>query len=205
MRDIDKALTDIGEIRNRIAAGTAFRGYGPLAVGATGLVGLLTALAQSIWLPNPEANPVAFVSLWLGAAVFSSIIVFIEMLGRSRRFHSSLADTMIHQAAEQFTPATAASIALPLLLLRVAPDTIWVMPGLWQLFVCLGLFASVRTLPRGIALVGGWYFLSAFSSLMLASTTHSLSPWLMGVPFFVGQSLMAAVLYFAAGEGDGEI
>ena len=29
MRDLDKALADILAIRNQIAAGTAFRGYGP--------------------------------------------------------------------------------------------------------------------------------------------------------------------------------
>jgi hypothetical protein len=204
MHDLDKALSEIVEIRSQIAAGTAFRGYGPLAVGLTGVAGFLTALVQAVWLPAPDANPTAFVSLWLVAAVFSAVLVNIEMQGRSRRFHSSLADTMIHQAMEQFTPAAAASIALPLLLLRIAPGSLWMLPGLWQLFVCLGLFASLRTLPRGIALVGGWYFLTAFACLMLASRDHLLSPWLMGVPFLIGQSLMAAVLYFSAGENDDE-
>jgi len=36
MRDLDKALADIGEIRSQIAAGTAFRGYGPATMAATG-------------------------------------------------------------------------------------------------------------------------------------------------------------------------
>ena len=39
MSDIDKALSDIVEIRSRIAAGTAFRGYGPLAIAVTGGIG----------------------------------------------------------------------------------------------------------------------------------------------------------------------
>ena len=36
MRDLDKALADIFAIRSQIAAGTAFRGYGPATVAATG-------------------------------------------------------------------------------------------------------------------------------------------------------------------------
>jgi hypothetical protein len=31
-----------------------------------------------------------------------------------------------------------------------------------------------------------------------------LSPWMMGLPFTVGQSLMAAILYVASGETDAE-
>ena len=35
MRDLDKALADIIAIRSQLAAGTAFRGYGPAAIAAT--------------------------------------------------------------------------------------------------------------------------------------------------------------------------
>jgi hypothetical protein len=59
-------------------------------------------------------------------------------------------------------------------------------------------------LPRGIALVGGWYFVSGFACLLWAGTTHSLSPWLMGAPFFTGQLLMAAILHFSADGRDEE-
>ena len=45
MSDLDKALADIFAIRSQIAAGTAFRGYGPAAVAATGGLALLTAIA----------------------------------------------------------------------------------------------------------------------------------------------------------------
>ena len=41
MRDLDKALADIIAIRSQIAAGTAFRGYGPATVAATGGVALV--------------------------------------------------------------------------------------------------------------------------------------------------------------------
>ncbi|MGA7712626.1 MAG: hypothetical protein WCA81_12040 [Rhizomicrobium sp.] len=204
MRDLDKALADILEIRSQIAAGTAFRGYGPAAISITGLLGFVTALTQSIWLSDPNATPVLFIAEWIATAIVAGIVIRIEMQGRSRRLHSGLADAMIHQAIEQFRPAIAASLFMPLLFLRFAPQSVWMLPGLWQLFVSLGIFASVRTLPRSMTLAGGWYFLTGFLSLVLASQSHALSPWLMGLPFLGGQLLMASILYFSTGDADGE-
>jgi hypothetical protein len=204
MRDINKALSDIGEIRTQIAAGTSFRGYGPATIVITGVIGLATAIAQSVFRILPDTTPAFFVWSWVGAGLLSAALVRIEMQGRSRRHHSSLADTMIAQAIEQFLPAAAACLFIPIFLLRFEPRVLWTMPGLWQLFVSLGIFASVRTLPRNIIMVAGFYFVSAFASLLLADSNHALSPWLMGVPFLAGQMLMAAILYFSAGESDDE-
>jgi uncharacterized membrane protein (DUF485 family) len=66
------------------------------------------------------------------------------------------------------------------------------------------VFASVRSLPRTVAFGGAFYFLAGFTVLMLASQGHTLSPWTMGLPFAVGQLLMAAILYFATGADDAE-
>ena len=205
MRDINKALSDILEIRTQIAAGTAFRGYGPAAIAITGLIGIATAAVQSLFLPPLDAAPNTFVWIWIGAGLLSAAVVRIEMQGRSRRHHSSLADAMINQAIEQFLPAAAASLFLPIFLLRFAPQLMWMMPGLWQLFVSLGIFASVRSMPRSMNLAGGWYFVCGFVSLLLCDRNHALSAWLMGVPFLGGQLLVAAILYLSRGESDGEI
>ena len=56
MRDLDKALADILAIRSQIAAGTAFRGYGPATIAATGGVALLTAILQFLWLDDPTGQ-----------------------------------------------------------------------------------------------------------------------------------------------------
>lgn len=204
MRDLDKALADIFAIRSQIAAGTAFRGYGPATVAATGGVALLTAILQFLWLDDPTDRPIAFFAGWVAAALLSAALIWIEMQARSRRHHSGLADAMIRQAVEQFLPAGVASVLLASLLWKFAPETLWMLPGLWQVLVSLGVFASVRSLPRSIALGGAWYFVAGFAVLLHASQTHALSPWTMGLPFVVGQLLMAALLYFASGESDAE-
>ena len=69
------------------------------------------------------------------------------------------------------------------MLWKFAPESLWLLPGLWQVLVSLGVFASVRSLPRTVALAGAWYFVAGFTVLLLASQSHTLSPWTMGLPF----------------------
>jgi hypothetical protein len=204
MTDLDKALADIGAIRSQIAAGTAFRGYGPAAMFATGGVALITAILQAFLLADPSGSPLTFLFGWAAAALVSSALIWIEMQARSRRHHSGLADVMIHQAVEQALPAGIAGLLLAVMLWKYAPETLWMLPGLWQILVSLGIFASVRTLPRSVAFAAAWYFVAGFAVLLLASQSHILSPWTMGLPFAIGQSLMATILYFASGDADVE-
>ena len=204
MRDLDKALADIFAIRSQIAAGTAFRGYGPAALAGTAALALITTILQSLWLDDPNNHLLAFFLGWIATALASGIVIGLEMRARSRRHHSGLADAMIHQAVEQFVPAAVAGALLAVTLWQFAPGTIWMLPGLWQILVSLGIFASVRMLPRTVALVGAWYFVSGFSVLALTSESLSVSPLTMGLPFVVGQLLMAVVLRFASGEDDVE-
>jgi hypothetical protein len=204
MSDLDKALADIIVIRSQIAAGTAFRGYGPAAMAVTGGIALATSILQSVLLGNPTGSPLAFLLGWAAAALLSLVVIWIEMLARSRRHHSGLADAMIHQAVEQALPAGVAGLLLAVMLWKFAPEALWMLPGLWQILVSLGTFASVRSLPRTVALAGAWYFVAGFSVLLLASQSHALSPWTMGLPFVIGQSLMAAILYFASGDANAE-
>ena len=176
MRDLDKALADIFAIRSQIAAGTAFRGYGPAAIAATGGLALITAVAQYLWLDDPSGQAVNFFAGWAATALVSAAIIGVEMRARSRRHHSGLADAMIHQAVEQFLPAGAAGALLAVVLWKFAPETLWMLPGLWQLLVSLGISASARSLPRTVMLGAAWYFVAGFMTLMLASRTMHCRP-----------------------------
>jgi hypothetical protein len=204
MADLDKALADILAIRNQLAVGTAFQGYGPTAVAATALVALIVTLLQFLWLGDPTGHPLRFFLGWTAAALVSAAMIFVEMRARSRRHHSGLADVMVQQAVEQFLPAGVAGLLLAVMLWKFAPETLWLLPGLWQVLVSLGIFASARSLPRGVASVGAWYFVAGFTVLLIGSVNHTLSPWTMGLPFAIGQLLMAGLLHIASEETDAE-
>ncbi|WP_419952574.1 hypothetical protein [Methylobacterium sp.] len=202
MSDLDRALADIVAIRAQLARGDAFCGFGPSAIAATGVLALGTTLAQHVWLDDPTEQPLLFLGGWIVTALASAGLIGAEMRARSRRDHAGLTDTAIVNAVEQFLPAGAAGACLALVLVQVSPESLWMLPGLWQMLVSLGLFASVRSLPKGVALPGAWYMVAGLAVLMLASADHILSPWTMGLPFAVGQFLMAMILYRAREDSD---
>jgi hypothetical protein len=204
MRDLDKALADILAIRNQIAAGTAFRGYGPAAVACTAGLAALTTGLQLLLLNDASAAPATFLIGWLVTALIAAAIIGIEMRARSHRHHSGLADAMIYQAVEQMLPSGLAGVTLAGVALQFAPEMLWMLPGLWQILMGLAVFASARSLPSTVRIGGAWYFVAGIAVLMLASRSHALSPLLMGAPFVIGQTLMAVILYVATEETDVE-
>jgi hypothetical protein len=205
VQDLHKALADIGSIRQQVAAGTMFRGLGPAVIAITGVLAAATATAQSIWLDDPTSQPLLFLATWALTAVAGAALIGAEMIARTRRHHGGLADAMLMNAVEQALPAGVAGLAIALVLVQLAPETLWVLPGLWQVLVGLGIFASVRSLPRAVAWAGTWYVGAGIVVLALSTQTQALSPWAMGLPFVVGQLLLAAILHFAFGAGDGEL
>jgi hypothetical protein len=124
------------------------------------------------------------------------------MIARSRRRHGGLSTAMIVNALELFLPAGFAGAVIAAVFLKFSPLNYWMLPGLWQIFVALGTFAAARCLPRTVMLAAAWYFLAGTAVLIMASKELTLSPWMMGLPFGIGQLLMAAVLHFAEGEYD---
>jgi hypothetical protein len=194
MRDLNRALTDISVIRGQLARDMEFRGYGPVALAATGLLALVVAGAQALWLQDAAAQIHLYVGLWVATAAVSLVVIGSETIQRTRRAHGNLAVPMLQSAVEQFLPAIVAGGLLTVALLRVAPSSLWMLPGLWQIVFSLGVFASCRFLPRPMFLVGIWYLACGLGCLALVPSELRLSPWVMGVPFGVGQLMVARFL-----------
>jgi hypothetical protein len=203
MKDLDEALSDIAAIRTQIARGILFRGFGPVTMAATGVLALLAAVMQALWIRDPASNVICYLALWIGTAVISIALIGIETVTRSRRMHSGLADEMIHSAIEQFLPAAAAGGLLTLVIVRFRLQDLSLLPGLWHIIFSLGIFAASRSFPRPIFAAGAWYLLSGLGALVFADKATAFSPWIMGLPFFFGQILIAAILYHGLGDDHG--
>lgn len=195
MQDVEKALEGITDIRNQIALGRMFRGFGPAVIALTGLFAFMLMAAQLIWPQALAASDLALLGWWIFAAVLSVSIIGIEMFALSRRYHGGLAGSMIANAVQTFLPIGVAGAVVALIIMMNAPDLSWLLPGFWQILVAIGAFGSLKFLPKPIAIVGAWYFLAGTIVLLLGSHNVPLSPWAMGVPFAVGQVLMAAILF----------
>lgn len=201
MEDLQRALSEISAIRGQLARGTLFRGYGPTTLALTAALAVAGGLVQSALLPDPGAEPRAWLGLWFATAILSAGVVGWEAVTRARRLHSDLADEMIREAALRFAPAAVAGGVLPFVLLQAAPEALWMMPGLWQILFALGVFAAATSLPRPMAAVGVWYL--ACGLLVLAARPE-YSPWAMALPFALGQLLSSVLLLYVTQAEDAD-
>ena len=166
-----------------------------MPVAFSGLVALLAGLIQAATIADPVTRVGAYLSLWIGAAVVSGLAAGLEMMVRARNASSRLTREMTWLALEQFCPSLVAGALLTIVLVRAAPESLWMLPGLWQIVFSLGIFASCRLLPRPTSWVAVFYLAAGLAVLALARGDAALSPWAMALPFGVGQLLAAAVLY----------
>jgi hypothetical protein len=204
MRDLERALADITAIRSQMAQGALFCGYGPVTVAATAGLAVVAAGIQAFWIPDPAADVVSYLALWTITAAISVVLIGIEMVARTRRIHTGIADEMLRAATEQFIPAGVTGAMLTFVLYRFAPNELWMLPGLWQIAYSLGLFASCRLLPRPMFAAAVWYLATGLASIAFASGAHAFSALAMAVPFGIGQLFIAGVLYRSTGEVDVE-
>jgi hypothetical protein len=203
MDHLNKALLDIRNIRAQMALSTQFRGYGPATLASTGLVALIAAALQSVWIPDATHSTPVYLGIWIATAALSASLIGAQMYRRSHRIHSGMAQEMIRMAVEQFLPAVGAGGLTTFVIARFAPSDLWMLPGLWQVIFSLGIFSSCRFLPRLTMACGAWYLVTGLYCLSLADA-RALSPWAMGIPYCVGQFLVAAILFFNAKENADE-
>jgi len=200
--DVDHALAQLTAIRTQIAASTRFRGFAPTVVASTGVLALIGAAAQTLWPAQFAAESASFAVFWSVIAVAAGGMIGVEALARSYRLHGTMADIMIGGTIRLFLPFGVAGALITLVFVRAAPDACRLLPGLWQMLVALLGFAGASTsLPRSVAWAAGWYLVCATTVLLLAGEQGHATPWMMGVPFGVGQVLVAWLLYRAKEQG----
>ena len=194
--DLHEALAQISEIREQVARTQTFRGYRAAPVAISGLLACVAASLQDVLIPEPSSTPLAYLGLWVGAAVLSMIVTGVAMIVYCRKSTSSLSRPNAILAVGQFLPSVVAGGLVTFLLMQQVTEALWMLPGLWSIFFSLGIFASFRQLPKATFWVGVFYMLAGVLCLVWARGDYAFSPWAMGVPFGVGQFLSAAVLYW---------
>lgn len=200
--ELHEALTQISEIRQRVAQTEVFRGYRAVPVAFSGLLALATAGVQMALLPDPQSNASAYLALWVGAAFVSMLATGLELYLHHRHARRPLARQLTWLALRQFAPCVLAGGLVLFAVMTYAADILWMLPGLWAMLFSLGIFASYRLLPKPTFWVGLFYMFSG--TMLLTLREEALSPWAMGLPFGAGQLFAAAVLYWTLERPDVE-
>lgn len=202
MRNLSKALVDIDAMRMQMARSSEFRGFGPATLAGTAVLAVIASLIQARYVPEPAADVRGYLAIWIVTAALAVVLIGVEMVVRSRRVHIGLADEMIRLAAEQLMPALVVGTLLTCILFRYAPQDLWLLPGLWQILLSLGVFATSRSVPRPMVAVGYWYMVSGLTAVAIAQGANAFSPLAMGIPFGCGQMLAAAILRCTGGSNE---
>ncbi len=204
--ELHEALAQIETIRaHAIASGAAgrFRGYRSGPVATSGLLAVVAAMVQPAWVPSPERDVGMYLALWLTTAVVGGGIAASGLWLTRRLEVPSVRHELTRLAVGQFVPCLAAGALVTVAVARHAPASAHLLPGLWQVFFSLGIFASCRLLPRPVVAVAFFYLLCGTLNLCGGAAFGELAPLAMGLPFAVGQLATAAILYWHLERGRG--
>lgn len=195
MNDIERAISEISDIRSRLAASTRFRGYAPEAVAMIGLASLAVIVAQMAWPETLAASSAQIALVWGLVLVASGLTVHGEAVSRSRLEHGGMARAMLRASLRSALPIAFAGTVLGFCVLAFAPQAAWLLPGTWQMLVGVVAFSSYATMPRGIVWPAIWFLLSGGLVTILAGISGDITPFMAGGPFVPGHLAIAWLLY----------
>src|SRR3989442_1087448 len=136
--------------RRRPGTLETFRGYRAASVASTGVLACAAAVFQAVSIPEPEANVMAYLRLWISVAAASVTIVGLELIVHCWRAPSQFSSHQTWQAIEQFLPCLMAGASLTWALMEYAPNSTALLPGLWAIIFSLGVCSSRRQLPPAV-------------------------------------------------------
>ncbi|MFN2450249.1 MAG: hypothetical protein ABR508_10775 [Candidatus Baltobacteraceae bacterium] len=193
MTDLERALADIAEVRERLGSVQRFKGYSGLAAMISGALAIATGIVQLLVLPHVRSAHDAhlYFALWFaccGAAM---------MLNYSAIAHWYVNDATARErwqtASVGFSilPAIVVGGALSFALLRENVPAL--LPGVWCACYGTGLFASRGTLPQPAVWIAA-AFAACGIALLFAPAGIALSWWVLAVVFGVGQIAIGAAV-----------
>lgn len=193
MSEFDRALSDIAEVRERLAMAQRFKGYSGVAATLSGLIAVATGLVQRVVVPSPSGTHEEhlYFAVWFSCAAVAAIVNYGAIL------HWFWSDD---SARDRWQTRTIGLAIFPALLLGaglsfalLARGEIAALPGVWYGCYGVGLLASRTMLPRGVAIFAV-FFLLAGIALLFAPSAVALSWWILPAGFGAGQIAIATLI-----------
>jgi hypothetical protein len=200
--DVGRALGQIAEIQRQLAKGEIYRGYRPVPVALSGIIGIAAA-----WLQDPglgARDPVGFVLYWMVVAACAVTLGATEIAYNYFQHESAGERRRTRLVVGQFLPGVLAAAIITGCFLHLSATLVPLLPGIWALSMGVGTFASRPYLPRASGWVALFYYSAGAVLLWIARGPDPVSGWWVGATFGTGQLLAAAVLYWDLDRQDPE-
>jgi hypothetical protein len=189
MTEIERALLDIAEVRERLGASQQFKGYSGIASIASGAFAIVAGIVQALVVPNPSSATHVYFAIWLVCCGVSAIVNYGAIA------HWFVSDA---SARDRWQTRTVGLAILPALVLGAAlsfalynAGQAGFLPGVWCACYGAGLFASRTMVPRGVVPVAALFMLIGIA-LLFAPAAFALQWWIPASAFGLGQIAVGA-------------
>jgi hypothetical protein len=185
--ELQRALEDLEEVRDRLARSERFEGYsGPAAI-ASGIGALVAGYVQFRLAPLPQGADALrdYVVIWITCLAVALALNYGAVAIWLMTNHGPSARGQFRSAARSIAPSILLGGALSFALVDHA--TYAVLPGAWYALYAIGLFASRNVIPTST--IGITCLFAALAVLLLATplSAFALAWWVMPLGFGTGQ------------------
>jgi hypothetical protein len=193
--EIQRALSDLEEVRDRLVRVQRFEGYSAPAAIASGLVALIAGCIQLQMVPFPASAAALerYVLIWMSCLVVALALNYGAVATWVWRNREPGARSRFRSAARSIAPAVVLGGLLSVALIDRSAYAL--LPGTWFALYTIGLFASrdaipVTTLPITVGF-------GALAALFLVSplVNVALAWWVMPLGFGVGQIAIGCLIW----------
>jgi len=192
--DVTRALEQIAEIHQQIAKGEVYRGYRPLPVALSGLIGIVAAALQPSRLGTTD--PLGFVMFWSIVATCAALVGSSEILHTYVVHDEAGSRRRTRKVVGQLLPSLVGGAAITACFVHLSAALVPLLPGLWAICFGIGIFSSRPYLPRASGWVALFYYAAGVALLWIARGAEPLSGWWVGGTFGIGQTFAAVVLWW---------
>jgi hypothetical protein len=186
--DLQRAISDLAEVRGRLAHVQRFEGYSAPAAALSGLCAIAAGLVQLRLIPSPQTpqDRATYLTIWLTCLAVSLALNYGAVGAWLLKHRGPGTQSRFRTAALSIAPSIVLGGALSLALIDRSAYTL--LPGTWFAFYAIGLFASRGVIPSSCNAITVAFTLLALAFLTLPSLVLlALSWWVMPLGFGIGQ------------------
>jgi hypothetical protein len=193
--ELQRALSDLEEVRDRLAHVQRFEGYsGPAAV-ASGACAVVAGFYQQVVAPLPRSPDAlhTYVTIWITCLAVALALNYGAVVVWVLQNRGPAAQSQFRSAARSIAPSVALGGALTLALIDHSAFTL--LPGTWFALYALGLFASRGVIPNSTLGVTFAFGALALFFLITPLSANSLAWWVMPLGFGIGQMSIGGLIW----------
>jgi hypothetical protein len=193
--ELQQALSDLAEVRERLARLQRFEGYSGAAAAASG-VGALVAGYVQLQIAGSPATPDAlraYLLIWLVCLAVALLLNYGAAGAWLLKHRAPGAQSRFRTAALSIAPSVVLGGALSLAL--VDHHAYALLPGTWFAFYAIGLFASRGAIPTSTNAITLGFAVLAVAFLITPLNALALAWWVMPIGFGLGQLAIGYLIW----------